>query len=197
MLLLGVRGQDGGGLADLHPGVECCDLWLLLIMLRAPDNAAPDVLIASGQLQLLKLVASINTGRLINYQKRLSRSMIIAHFIYRSGQCWLEHAKDFYLEMSGPPARSWPGVTRLLTAGRASRLRPNARRNLRRTIASQAELGAERQNSRCYSSMTGSLQKTTFFQTSFANCFLRSALCPPRPDWHLPGEIVSAAENIY
>ena len=115
--------------------------------------------------------------------------MIIAHFIYRSGQCWLEHAKDFYLEMSGPPARSWPGVTRLVTAGRASRLRPNARRNLRRTIASQAELGAERQNSRCYSSMTGSLQKTTFFQTSFANCFLRSALCPPRLTGICPGKL--------
>ena len=63
----------------------------------------------------------IITDRLIN-SKAVSRSMIIAHFIYYSGQSWLEHAKDFYLEMSGPPARSWPGVTRVGTGGRASRL---------------------------------------------------------------------------
>ena len=119
VLLLSVRGQDGGGLADLHPGVECCDLHVVLLV-RASDNPAPDVLIASGQLQLLKCEANNNRPP-DKLSKAVSRSMIIAHFIYYSGQCWLEHAKDFYLEMSGPPARSWPGVTRVGTGGRASR----------------------------------------------------------------------------
>ena len=196
VLLLGVRGQDGGGLADLHPGVECCDLWLLLIMLRAPDNAAPDVLIASGQLQLLKLVANINRP-----PDKLSKAVVeindncpfyLSQRSVLAGTCQgflFGNVRTSSAQLAGCHAPSYRG-TRV-------QAQSNARRNLRRTIASQAELGAERQNSRCYSSMTGSLQKTTFFQTSFANCFLRSALCPPRPDWHLPGEIVSAAENIY
>lgn len=69
-----------------------------------------------------------------------------------------------------------------------------ARSNLRRTIARQPELGTERQNSRCYSSMTGSLLRKQHF---FKRVLQTVSSDQPRSDWHLPGEIVSAAENIY
>ena len=52
ILLVSLRGQDGGGLTNLHPGVECRGLDIIL--LGAPHNPASDVLIPSGQLQLLK-----------------------------------------------------------------------------------------------------------------------------------------------